>query len=360
MLPPPLKRHLLSLALALTVGPVLAQTAAAPAGAGAAAASSSRTTVEQDNLWDIAGQLAPVLGATRQQVMVAVLRRNPEAFVKGNIHRLRRGVPLVLPGRDEVLAEDRAGATTLVAEHLKAMRGGQVLASLPALARVPSTTPVAPPASAPVPALPPKVDAPASVAAPPVVAKPPEPAPAPPPAPKPAPASAPVPAVEPVASVPADSASEAASAVATGGSSSVPRILPWLLVLGGLAGGVILWRRRRAGFQPDAAPPEFANSLSATRTGGPRVFDISNAAAEMARSVETSQVATQLVRSDTAMGDEVDVSRLTEQAALRLEIARASLEVGRPDDARALLQAVVREGSGRHAAEAAEILARMG
>lgn len=360
MLPPPLKRHLLSLALALTVGPVLAQTAAAPAGAGAAAASSSRTTVEQDNLWDIAGQLAPVLGATRQQVMVAVLRRNPEAFVKGNIHRLRRGVPLVLPGRDEVLAEDRAGATTLVAEHLKAMRGGQMLASLPALARVPSTTPVAPPASAPVPALPPKVDAPASVAAPPVVAKPPEPAPAPPPAPKPAPASAPVPAVEPVASVPADSASEAASAVATGGSSSVPRILPWLLVLGGLAGGVILWRRRRAGFQRDAAPPEFANSLSATRTGGPRVFDISNAAAEMARSVETSQVATQLVRSDTAMGDEVDVSRLTEQAALKLEIARASLEVGRPDDARALLQAVVREGSGRHAAEAAEILARMG
>ena len=122
MLPPPLKRHLLSLALALTVGPVLAQTAAAPAGAGTPAASSSRTTVEQDNLWDIAGQLAPVLGATRQQVMVAVLRRNPEAFVKGNIHRLRRGVPLVLPGRDEVLAEDRAGATTLVAEHLKAMR----------------------------------------------------------------------------------------------------------------------------------------------------------------------------------------------------------------------------------------------
>ena len=360
MLPPPLKRHLLSLALALTVGPVLAQTAAAPAGAGAAAASSSRTTVEQDNLWDIAGQLAPVLGATRQQVMVAVLRRNPEAFVKGNIHRLRRGVPLVLPGRDEVLAEDRAGATTLVAEHLKAMRGGQVLASLPALARVPSTTPVAPPASAPVPAPPPKVDAPASVAAPPVVAKPPEPAPAPPPAPEPAPASAPVPAVEPVASAPADSASEAASAAATGGSSSVPRILPWLLVLGGLAGGVILWRRRRAGFQPDAAPPEFANSLSATRTGGPRVFDISNAAAEMARSVETSQVATQLVRNAAATDDDVDVTRLTEQAALKLEIARASLELGRSDDAKALLQAVMREGSGRHAAEAAELLGRMG
>jgi FimV-like protein len=140
----------------------------------------------------------------------------------------------------------------------------------------------------------------------------------------------------------------------------VPQVLPWLLMLGGVAGGVILWRRRRAGFQPDAAPQDFTNTLSATRTGGPRVFDISNAAAEMARSVETSQVATQLVRSDAAADDDVDVSRLAEHAAIKLEIARASLELGRTDDARALLQAVMREGSGRHAAEAAEILARMG
>lgn len=172
-------------------------------------------------------------------------------------------------------------------------------------------------------------------------------------------------AVEPAVSAPVDVASGAASAAdvasaATVGSGSSARVLPWLLVLGGVAGGVILWRRRRAGFQPDAAPQDFSNTLSATRSGGPRVFDISNAAAEMARSVETSQVATQLVRNAAATDDEVDVTLLAEQAALKLEIARASLELGRNDDAKALLQAVMREGSGRHAAEAAELLGRMG
>jgi FimV-like protein len=137
-------------------------------------------------------------------------------------------------------------------------------------------------------------------------------------------------------------------------------VLPWLLVLGGVAGGVILWRRRRAGFQPDAAPQDFSNTLSATRSGGPRVFDISNAAAEIARSVETSPVVTRLVRHASEPDDDVDVTRLVEQASLKLEIARASLELGRTDDAKGLLQAVMREGSGRHAAEAAELLARMG
>lgn len=161
---------------------------------------------------------------------------------------------------------------------------------------------------------------------------------------------------------PSDAAADVPDAAsAAGGSGAVPAVLPWLLGLGAVAGGLILWRRRRAGFQPDApAQPDFSPTLSATRSGGPRVFDISNAAAEVARSVETSRAATQLVRSEQSPVDEVDVARIVEQAAIKLEIARASLDVGRTDAARALLQAVVREGSGRHAAEAAEILARLG
>lgn len=366
MLPPPLKRSLLTLALALSAGPVLAQAASSSASASAPVAT-QRTTVEQDNLWDIAGQLAPALGATRQQVMVAVLRRNPDAFVKGNIHRLRRGVPLVLPGRDEVLVEDRALSVALVADHLKAMRGGAVLAPLPpvsAAAAVPA--PVAP-ASAPTP--------PAAPSAPSVA--PPAPVPAsavvvPAPVVVPVPASAPASAAEPAASAtppdtrPSDATADtvgaaSASASAAVGGGTVPGVLPWLLALGAVAGGVILWRRRRAGFQPDTpTQPDFSSTLSATRSGGPRVFDISNAAAEVARSVETSQAATQLVRSESTPVDEMDVAQIVEQAAIKLDIARASLEVGRPEAARALLQAVVREGSGRHAAEAAEILARLG
>jgi len=165
---PPLKRHLLCLALALSAGPLSAQTAATGASAPTQA---QRTTVEQDNLWDIAGQLAPAAGATRQQFMVAVLRRNPDAFVKGNIHRLRRGVPLVLPSRDEVLAEDRAGSVTIVADHLKAMKAGTVLAPLakrgpvtgvPAQPSAPASAPAPVPAPAPASAatVPPPVPAP--------------------------------------------------------------------------------------------------------------------------------------------------------------------------------------------------------
>lgn len=372
MLPPPLKRSLLTLALAVSAGPVLAQAAPSSAGASASAsapATTQRTTVEQDNLWDIAGQLAPTLGATRQQVMVAVLRRNPDAFVKGNIHRLRRGVPLVLPGRAQVLAEDRALSVALVADHLKAMRGGQVLAPLPPVSAavsgtVPAPASAPPPPAAPSATLPAKVPAPASAAS--VVA--PAPASAPASAPVAAPASAVEQPVAPASANPPDTRPSGAAAAdvpdaasAAGGSGAVPAVLPWLLGLGAVAGGLILWRRRRAGFQPDApAQPDFSPTLSATRSGSPRVFDISNAAAEVARSVETSRAATQLVRSEQSPADEVDVARIVEQAAIKLEIARASLDVGRTDAARALLQAVVREGSGRHAAEAAEILARLG
>lgn len=79
----------------------------------------------------------------------------------------------------------------------------------------------------------------------------------------------------------------------------------------------------------------------------------------MARSVETSHVVTQLVRADAAVAFDESVTDPTAQAAIKLEVARASLEVGRPEEARALLQAVIREGAGRHQAEAAEILARM-
>ena len=361
---PPLKRHFLCLALALSAGPLSAQTAAAGAGA-SAPTQAQRTTVEQDNLWDIAGQLAPAAGATRQQVMVAVLRRNPDAFVKGNIHRLRRGVPLVLPGRDEVLAEDRAAAVALVADHLKAMKAGTVLAPLAprgAVAGVPSAAPVPAPASAPAAPVPAPAPKPDPVPAPEPTPEP-TPTPAPPPAapaPPPASASAAVPTPE-APPVPASEPASAASATAEGvAGSSSSRLIPLLLVLGGVTGAVILWRRRRAGYQPDPAAPDFSPSLSATRSPGPRVFDISNAAAEMARSVETSQVVTQLVRTDTVPASDESGVDFAAQAAIKLEIARASLEVGRHGDARVLLQAVVREGSGRHQAEAAEILARMG
>ncbi len=298
---PPLKRRLLHAALGLAplVMPALASAqAAAPA---APASSAVRTTVEQDTLWDIAGQAAPAAGVSRQQFMVAVLRRNPDAFVKGNIHRLRRGVPLVLPSAAELRAEDPARAIALVDEHLKAMRAGKVLEPLPPLSGVavaPAPAPVTP--AVPVPP-PPPVDS----------------------APAPAPAAS---RATPAGSI----AAGTGPCVRAGGEAGrdagrCPRsrarppkrchprrpsrthrlpggtaLWPYVLLLGAVAGGAILWRRRgRGGDTAAAASSQFAASTTLGRpTTTPRVFDVSTAAADVARTVETSQIVTELVRSE--------------------------------------------------------------
>jgi FimV-like protein len=378
---PPLKRRLLHAALGLAplVVPALAPAqATAPA---APASSTVRTTVEQDTLWDIAGQVAPAAGVSRQQFMVAVLRRNPDAFVKGNIHRLRRGVSLVLPSTAELRAEDPVRAIALVDDHLKAMRAGKVLeplpplsgvtaAPVPAVPVVPPPTPAPPPPPPPPPAPPPPVaSAPAPAAPPAVVAPSPVPASVPVQvAPKPVePAS--VPAVTPSPrseeAAPSTPVTAPAAEPAPGGGSTT--LWPYVLLLGAVAGGAILWRRRgRRGGAGESSPSEFAASTTLGRpTTAPRVFDVSTAAADVARTVETSSIVTELVRTDepAAPVDVVEddpVGQLVAQAGLKIDMARASLDVGRIEKARLLLQAVMREGSGRQQAEASEILARMG
>lgn len=369
---PPLKRRLLHAALGLAPLVMPAWVSAQAAAPAVPASSAVRTTVEQDNLWDIAGQVAPAAGVTRQQFMVAVLRRNPDAFVKGNIHRLRRGVPLVLPSTAELRAEDPARAIALVDEHLKAMRAGKVLEPLPplsgvAVAPVPTPAPVTPA----VPAPPPPPVAPPPVASAPAPAQ----APVEPPrqvetSPVPAPASAPVAKPAELPAVPAETPrSEAVSPSAPVTNTPAPggtALWPYVLLLGAVAGGAILWRRRgRGGDAAAAASSEFAASTTLGRpTTTPRVFDVSTAAADVARTVETSQVVTELVRSEepapAAAEDDDPVGQLVAQAGLKIDMARASLDVGRAEKARALLQAVMREGSGRQQAEASEILARMG
>ena len=159
---PPLKRRLLSLAFAaIPLGVAVTSVSALSQGGATATASTevARKTVTADNLWDIAGKIAHSAGVTRQQVMVAVFRRNPDAFIKGNIHRLRSGVPLIIPSRAELQAEDAARSVALVEEHLKAMKSGAAPAPLPPPGRVeiePPAVPVPAPqaasAAAPVPA----------------------------------------------------------------------------------------------------------------------------------------------------------------------------------------------------------------
>ena len=376
---PPLKRRLIHLALACAPLALLPVASAQPAAEPIVGETARpfRTTVAQDNLWDIAGKVARQAGVGRQQVMVAVLRRNPDAFVKGNIHRLRQGVPLVLPSLGELKAEDRAASVALVEAHLAALKSGATLPALPAagapVAAVVTPPPVTASAPAPVPA-----SAPASVPAAPVVQAP---APEPMPASAPASAAAGVPAEAPASSVtlaPASPATRPAADVARpaareGDEAAAPasalRWLPWLLGAGVLAGGVILWRRR-PGLQEAALPS--ASPVETLRASAPRNFDVSTAAADMARTVEAAPLVTELVRPVAAEGEETSSSAPVPAAplagsidpelrgALRVEMARTCLEIGREAAARELLEVVLREDSGRHQAAAADMLARMG
>ncbi len=52
---------------------------------------------------------------TREQAMVALLRANPEAFIGGNIHRVRAGAELRMPSAEDFA--DAASATALVREQ---------------------------------------------------------------------------------------------------------------------------------------------------------------------------------------------------------------------------------------------------
>lgn len=376
---PPLKRRLIHLALACAPLALLPVASAQPAAEPIVGETARlfRTTVAQDNLWDIAGKVARQAGVGRQQVMVAVLRRNPDAFVKGNIHRLRQGVPLVLPSLGELKAEDRAASVALVEAHLAALKSGATLPALPAagapVAAVVTPPPVAASAPAPAPA-----SAPASMPAAPVVQAP---APEPMPASAPASAAAGVPAEAPASSAtltPASPATRPAADVARpaareGDEAAAPasalRWLPWLLGAGVLAGGVILWRRR-PGLQEAALPS--ASPVETLRASAPRNFDVSTAAADMARTVEAAPLVTELVRPVAAEGEETSSSAPVPAAplagsidpelrgALRVEMARTCLEIGREAAARELLEVVLREDSGRHQAAAADMLARMG
>ena len=379
---PPLKRRLIHLALACAPLALLPVASAQPAAEPIVGETARpfRTTVAQDNLWDIAGKVARQAGVGRQQVMVAVLRRNPDAFVKGNIHRLRQGVPLVLPSLGELKAEDRAASVALVEAHLAALKSGATLPALPAAGAPVAAVVTPPPVAASAPAAAP-ASAPASMPAAPAAPVVQAPAPEPMPASAPASAAAGVPAEAPASSVtlaPASPATRPAADVARpaareGDEAAAPasalRWLPWLLGAGVLAGGVILWRRR-PGLQEAALPS--ASPVETLRASAPRNFDVSTAAADMARTVEAAPLVTELVRPVAAEGEETSSSAPVPAAplagsidpelrgALRVEMARTCLEIGREAAARELLEVVLREDSGRHQAAAADMLARMG
>lgn len=115
-----------------------------------------------DTLWAIAQRVRPDDGITTNQIMVALFRENPRAF-DGNINRLRAGVVLRVPSRDQMAAASAREATAEVVRQNEAWRAGT---AAPVVERRLELAPPAETASPPAPAAESARDASASSPAP--------------------------------------------------------------------------------------------------------------------------------------------------------------------------------------------------
>ena len=85
------------------IPPSMVQVAAAPSRASDAASGGSIGPVEaNDTLWSLSMQYRPDAAVSVHQMMIALLRANPEAFANGNINLLKRGAVLRIPTNDEI------------------------------------------------------------------------------------------------------------------------------------------------------------------------------------------------------------------------------------------------------------------
>lgn len=74
-------------------------------------------TGASDTLWTIAARIRPDTSVTMQQVMLAIQDLNPDAFIDGNINRLKRGQVLRVPSLDQIQSRTRAEAVQVVARQ---------------------------------------------------------------------------------------------------------------------------------------------------------------------------------------------------------------------------------------------------
>ena len=99
--------------------PVAAAPVPAPSPAPAAADSYGPVT-EGQTLWSLASSIRPDASVTVNQMMLALQRANPEAFINDNINQLKKGAVLRIPARDEVASLGAAEAAALVREQAAA------------------------------------------------------------------------------------------------------------------------------------------------------------------------------------------------------------------------------------------------
>ena len=111
---------------AATPEPAAAAPAPAPAPAAAPSAPGEYGPVAAgETLWEIATATRPERDITLNQMMVAIVRANPDAFIRGNANALRRGAVLRIPAADEARAIAVADAAAEIAAQNDAWQGSR-------------------------------------------------------------------------------------------------------------------------------------------------------------------------------------------------------------------------------------------
>lgn len=101
----------------LATPPPISAPRAAPAAPSLVPGESYGPVTEGDSLWKIASRAIPDSSVNINQMMIALQRANPDAFIGGNINRLRTGAVLRIPSRDEIAAIGAGEAAQAVREQ---------------------------------------------------------------------------------------------------------------------------------------------------------------------------------------------------------------------------------------------------
>jgi pilus assembly protein FimV len=83
-------------------------------------------TGPSDTLWTIAQRVRPDSSVSMQQVMLALQDQNPNAFMGGNINRLKRGEVLRVPTMEQIRSRSQAEANRVVAQQNEAFQSRTV------------------------------------------------------------------------------------------------------------------------------------------------------------------------------------------------------------------------------------------
>ena len=120
--------------------PVRPKPAPAPAAPAAAAAKPGEVgpVARGQTLWSIANQVRPDAAVSVNQMMIALLRANPEAFDGDNVNRLRQGSVLRVPGQEDVARLSAAQAAELVNRQASAWRTPRAPVPQPAESAAPA------------------------------------------------------------------------------------------------------------------------------------------------------------------------------------------------------------------------------